>query len=494
MSDELLLVAFRRVRHPLMSTPIYAAVMTLWLCALPITAQSAYFSGVTNTLPGSYTNPTGMALDSSGNIYVSDGGNGTVSEILASNGSVNQIASGLGQPWAVAVDGSGNVYTADLDGTVKKILASDRSINTLARGFNQPLGVAVDSGGNVYIAGSGTSTVYEISEGGSTITTLGGGFSVPRGLAVDQNGNIYVTDQVNGTVSEMPNTCTSSSCVTTLASGFNTPEGVAVDRSGNVYVSAANGNILQELLAVDGSIPASPTIISLGSGFNHPIGLAVNTSGVVFVANYSGPSVLEVITGGVNFGAVTVGASSPPSITIPFTFTAGGTIKAPVALTQGASALDFSSSTTGTSPCASGTYSTGQSCNVNVTFNPSLSGTRYGAVQLLNGSGAAIATGFVYGTGEGPQITFEPPGAQPSLGSGFVQPGGTAVDGKGNVYVADPGDNAVDELTPGCASSSCVTQLGGGFSSPSGVAVDGGGNVFVADAGWSARQILYQCE
>ena len=83
--------------------------MTMWLCASPIAAQSVYFSGATNIASGRfYTSPTGVALDSSGNIYISDsGGNGTVSEILASNGSVKQIASGLGNPWALALDSSG---------------------------------------------------------------------------------------------------------------------------------------------------------------------------------------------------------------------------------------------------------------------------------------------------------------------------------------------------------------------------------------------------
>jgi DNA-binding beta-propeller fold protein YncE len=56
-----------------------------------------------------------------------------------------------------------------------------------------------------------------------------------------------------------------------------------------------------------------------------------------------------------------------------------------------------------------------------------------------------------------------------------------AVDGSGNVYVADYGHNAVKEMPAGCTSSSCVTTLGGGFSYPTGVAVDGSGNVYVAD-------------
>jgi sugar lactone lactonase YvrE len=68
-----------------------------------------------------------------------------------------------------------------------------------------------------------------------------------------------------------------------------------------------------------------------------------------------------------------------------------------------------------------------------------------------------------------------------TLGGGFSNPVSVAVDGSGNVYVADFGNTAVKEMPGGCASSSCVTTLGGGFSSPAGVAVDGSGNVYVAD-------------
>jgi DNA-binding beta-propeller fold protein YncE len=67
------------------------------------------------------------------------------------------------------------------------------------------------------------------------------------------------------------------------------------------------------------------------------------------------------------------------------------------------------------------------------------------------------------------------------LGGGFSKPYGVAVDGSGNVYVADFFNNAVKEMPAGCASSSCVTTLGSGFFTPAGVAVDRSGNVYVAD-------------
>ena len=80
-----------------------------------------------------------------------------------------------------------------------------------------------------------------------------------------------------------------------------------------------------------------------------------------------------------------------------------------------------------------------------------------------------------------------PPVASPRWAAASAHPRGVAVDGSGNVYVADQANNAVKEMPPGCASSSCVTTLGGGFSQPYGVAVDGSGNVYVADSGNSGE-------
>jgi sugar lactone lactonase YvrE len=84
------------------------------------------------------------------------------------------------------------------------------------------------------------------------------------------------------------------------------------------------------------------------------------------------------------------------------------------------------------------------------------------------------------------------------LGSGFSGPEGVAVDGSGNVFVADLGNNAVKEIPSSCIggvnNASCVVILGSGFNSPSGVAVDGSGNVFAADLGNNAvKEIPASC-
>ena len=154
-------------------------------------------------------------------------------------------------------------------------------------------------------------------------------------------------------------------------------------------------------------------------------------------------------------------------------------------LTEGAPNLDFKkSATAGT--CTAKTYgSPGLSCTVNVTFTPTAAGERNGAVVFHSVTGAQLAMIPVYGVGLGPEANFSPV-SQTSLGGGFMDPQGLAVDGSRNIYVANTSNNAVKKIPAGCTSSSCVTTLGGGFSEPKSVAVDGGGNVYVADYGNNA--------
>jgi len=192
----------------------------------------------------------------------------------------------------------------------------------------------------------------------------------------------------------------------------------------------------------------------------------------------------------VNLGTAYVcpsGATTPSpcsqTATVPFSVETGTTITSINVLTQGAANLDFTVNS-GTTTCAAETYSSTTTCAIGVTFVPKFAGARSGAVIIEDGS-TVLATVYVYGTGTGPEVAFNP-GIISSLGGGFSGPEGTAVDASGNVYVADWGNSAVKEMPLGCASASCVTTLGGGFSTPSGVAVDGAGNIYVADSGNSA--------
>ncbi len=195
---------------------------------------------------------------------------------------------------------------------------------------------------------------------------------------------------------------------------------------------------------------------------------------------HAGAQTAHLSSGTVNFGTVAIGNTSTANL-LTFTFGSGGSIGKPVALTQGSAALDFALASGGT--CQAGTYFAGATCTVNTTFTPKFAGLRNGAVVLPDGSGDIIATGYVQGIGSGPQVSFLP-GSKYARSNTYAA--GIAVEGSGKIFVADD-NSAVKEISPGCIVASCVKTLGGGFSTPKSVAVDGAGNLFVAD--WSNNAV-----
>jgi len=196
---------------------------------------------------------------------------------------------------------------------------------------------------------------------------------------------------------------------------------------------------------------------------------------------------------GTSFTAPTTATGTPSAAqtaTIVFssTYTLNSTLATAIqVLTMGAPNLDFAYATGGT--CSPGqTYTSGQSCTVNYTFTPKYPGQRNGAILLYDNSATPvrIATIYLSGSGTGPMVTFPSNTTTTTLGGGMTNAKGVAVDGAGNVFVADLNSATVKQMPAGCASSSCVTTLGGGFAGPFGVAVDGAGNVYVADSGSAA--------
>jgi len=189
----------------------------------------------------SFNAPTGVAVDSSGNVYVADSENHTIRKITAAGvvstftgtGSVGRLdgtgsAASFRYPFGVAVDSIGNVYVADYyNSTIRKITAAGvvstfagtGSVGRLdgtgsAASFYYPYGVAVDSSGNVYVADTFNNTIRKITSAG-VVSTLAGtagstgstddtgaaaSFRYPSGVAVDSSGNVYVADQLNHTI------------------------------------------------------------------------------------------------------------------------------------------------------------------------------------------------------------------------------------------------------------------------------------------------------
>ncbi len=193
--------------------------------------------------------PGGVALDTEGNIYVTNQGMyGRVVKLAA--GSTNQTVlpfDGLNYPEGGAVDAGGSVYVADRGNNrvMKLAVGSDSATALPFSGLNHPDGVAVDSSGSVYVADTDNNRVLKLAAGSSDQTVLPfTGVTVPWGVAVDDSGGVYVTEHDSNKVVKL---AAGSADPTVLPfTGLNTPLAVAVGKDGNVYVAdRGNNNVVK---------------------------------------------------------------------------------------------------------------------------------------------------------------------------------------------------------------------------------------------------------
>jgi len=159
--------------------------------------------------------PVGLAIDTSGNLFVANYGNNTIAKVATGGLITGFVNSGLSGPAGLAFDPQGNLYEADSgSGTVLKISVG-AGVSVFVRGLVEPSGLVFDSLGNLFVSDTGSGVIYKVASSGST-RVFASGLNVPVGLACDPANTIYVVESGTGRILSV----TSSGVVSVFASGL----------------------------------------------------------------------------------------------------------------------------------------------------------------------------------------------------------------------------------------------------------------------------------
>lgn len=260
-------------------------------------------AGIAGSGSGQFKEPEGVAVDSEGNVWVTDTPDNRVEKFSSSGGFVGAYSpdSMLG-PEAVAFNPvNGNIYVSNSGrDRIDELSTSGsliRSFGEAGSGFGQlnaPDGLAFDSSGDVWVADNGNDRVVEFSAGGTYMNRFGsagsgnGQFSYPTGVAVC-NGALYVSDWGNNRVEKFSTEGQYEAQFGGSGSGngqFNGPSRIACEPAGNdLYVADKGNNRVQEFTDTGIFIDKFGSAGSEGGQFSTPIGVAVGPGGVVYVAD-----------------------------------------------------------------------------------------------------------------------------------------------------------------------------------------------------------------
>ncbi|MBN8460988.1 MAG: choice-of-anchor D domain-containing protein [Verrucomicrobia bacterium] len=457
-----------------------------------------------------FSSPTGILVDSGGNLYVTDHNNCTIRKITPT-GTVTTVAGRHGErgstdgtgiyarfsnPWGIALDDGGNLYVSDTETSIIRKVMPSREVTTLAGNaesagstanghnarFGFPSAIAVDVSGNLYVADEFNQTVRKVSAHGIVTTIAGcpgesgsadgmgdaGRFSSPAGIAVDSGGDLFIADRGNQTIRKinsmgMVSTLSGIPGVAGSADGtvshatFNNPTGIAVDKVGNLYV-VDQGNQTIRMITAAGmvtTLAGSPGQVGTADGtgadarFGHPKGIALDSSGDLYVTD--GENTIRRVT---PLGVVTTVAGRPEEAGSSDGFYGDSRFRYPSGI-----AVD-----------------SGGNVYIADTGNHTLRRmTPSGEVTTL--AGAPEQTGSTDGPGRISRFNF---------------PVGVAVDVDGNAFVADQVNCTIRKISP----SGMVATLAGSpgesgsadgagnmakFDNPCSIAIDSGGNLYVSD-------------
>jgi sugar lactone lactonase YvrE len=481
---------------------------------------SASNNTVTTLVSSGLSAPQGVAVDNAGNVYIADTGNDMVKERRIADGSViTLVSNGLGSAESVAVDSAGNVYIDDsADGNIRKWSPVNSNLTAIASGFQTSQGVGLDAADNVY--------VLALNGGGLNGTAVFDKWSAPNtriavaldlvsvnisggSVAVDGSGNVY-TAFIGTTISEpyfevgVWNLVSNTLYTAQLAGldypsnaplfGLNYPYGVAADGRESLYIADTGNNCIKEY--PHAFVDPTAKLEGLAAGTD---ALPLVLPDSVFLQGQFAPAtdqpwltITGITNGVVSFSFTAATASRTANInllgiSIPVTQGEPGFALGTPALVEPPGAGSDSvilATVSGDYPWTATSNATwlhlsptNQSGNTstNIVFNYDANpgSTRVGTLTIAD----ETLTVTQAGTNYVPANTVVTLATLQS--AGLVDPNEIAVDGNGNVFVADYQKNEVKEWSPG--TDAVRTVIASGLDGPEGMALDSAGNIYIAE-------------
>lgn len=247
-----------------------------------------------------FREPDGIAAAADCTLYVADTGNGAVRRI-STNGIVSTVASGFSSPQDLAVDGTGDVYVSDT-GRNRISVIRGGAVSTLATGFNSPRGLGLDTNGDLLVCDFQNNALKRVTPSG-TVTTIVRDLNYhPADVAVTADGAIYATDEFGQRLIRLgadsqwsvvagKNPLPGADDGVGEAARFDYPHGVAADPGGSLWVTDWRGCTVRrvspagEVRTVAGSAPPLGIVDATGEAarFAFLTNIAVAPDGTVYV-------------------------------------------------------------------------------------------------------------------------------------------------------------------------------------------------------------------